>query len=336
MDTPEDSESAQFRCGTSGIWKYLALAFGFSWIVWILLIKLHVREEFLNIGSAGPAIAAIVLSRDRHAALYRSPLRRSAAFCLLLLPIWIILCLHSSWGTNPDLRFTLNPWLIGPVLFPAWIISGVLSGDVCVRGLVKRLVYVTPWSLVALLFFPAILLIPAFAAYTWHLPLVRPERHGSPSVLLAAAGVLFLYNLLFVAVLEEPGWRGFLLDRLQWRLSPLLASLAVWLPWALWHAPLDYFRPERFSLMMYLQIRVIFLIPISIILTWLYNRSGRSIQATVIFHASMNTFPFVLPYFAPGLALLFIIATYAVIADRMWRSKYASEEHPTAVTTAVS
>jgi uncharacterized protein len=93
----------------------------------------------------------------------------------------------------------------------------------------------------------------------------------------------------------------------------------VWLPWALWHAPLDYFRPVRFSLSVYLQLRVAFLIPIVIILTWLYNRSERSIQATAIFHASMNTFPFVLPYFAPGFGLLFVVAVYAVIGDRMWR-----------------
>jgi membrane protease YdiL (CAAX protease family) len=40
-------------------------------------------------------------------------------------------------------------------------------------------------------------------------------------------------------VSEEPGWRGFLLPRLQDRFSPLVASLLVWFPWALWHAPLD-------------------------------------------------------------------------------------------------
>jgi uncharacterized protein len=133
--------------------------------------------------------------------------------------------------------------------------------------------------------------------------------------------MFFLFNMFFVAVLEEPGWRGFLLDHLQDKFSPLAASMAVWLPWALWHAPLDYYRPVRFSLVMYLEIRVVFLIPIVIILTWLYNRSGQSIQTCALFHASMNTFPFVLPYFAPGFGLLFVAAAYAVVADRMWRRR---------------
>lgn len=132
---------------------------------------------------------------------------------------------------------------------------------------------------------------------------------------------LILFNVLFVAVLEEPGWRGFLLDILQAKYSPLLASMMVWFAWALWHAPLDYFRPVRFSLSMYLQVRFVFLIPIAIILTWLYNRSNRSIQSTVVFHASMNTFPFVLPYYPPALALLFVLAGYGVISERMWRKR---------------
>jgi hypothetical protein len=61
------------------------------------------------------------------------------------------------------------------------------------------------------------------------------------------------------------------------------------------------------------------MIPLSIILTSFYNRSGRSIQTTAIFHAGMNTFPFVLPYSQPAWALIFVWAAYVVIRERMWR-----------------
>lgn len=74
-----------------------------------------------------------------------------------------------------------------------------------------------------------------------------------------------------------------------------MASRLVWLPWALWHAPLDFHRPFRFTFVQYLLIRVVFLIPITILLTWLYNRSGGNLLTAVIFHAAMNAFPFVLP-----------------------------------------
>src|SRR5690242_7148120 len=101
----------------------------------------------------------------------------------------------------------------------------------------------------------------------------------------------------FVAVLEEPGWRGFLLDRLQQKFSPISASFLVWLPWVLWRAPLEHYRPGRFSWTEYVLLRVMFLIPLTFILTWFYDRSGRSIQTTAIFHATMNPFPFVAPYY---------------------------------------
>jgi membrane protease YdiL (CAAX protease family) len=268
----------------------------------------------------------MILSRRGRQSAPPRPWSRGLVFSVLLVPCWIVLSLYYAWRSSSDFAFHLNPWLIAPAICPAWVLSAALSKDDGVRRFVKRLVHrPMRWSLTAFLFFPIIMLIPALAARGLHLPLVIPARSAFNVGAVAAAAVFFFYNVLFVAVLEEPGWRGFLLDRLQRKWSPLMASLWVWIPWALWHAPLDYSRPVRFSLGMYLQIRVIFLLPIVIILTWLYNRSHRSIQTSAIFHASMNTFPFVLPYYQPGFALLFILAAYAVISERMWRRRAAVE-----------
>ncbi|MBN9615211.1 MAG: CPBP family intramembrane metalloprotease [Acidobacteriales bacterium] len=305
---------------TRSVWMYLVLAYGFAWTAWIVSIKLHASEEFLNIGTAGPALAAMVLSYRRHSDHSYRLLPRSLTFLALLASCWIVLSLYYAWRVSSHLSFRLDPWLIIPSILPAWIISGVFSGDSGVRSLLRRLVHRPDrWSLIGFLLFPAILLLGTLVAKLLHQPLVKPIGHGSITSAIAFGVIFFLYNLLFVAALEEPGWRGLLLDRLQKKRSPLVASVLVWLPWALWHAPLDYYRPARFSLATYLEIRVIFLIPLVIILTWLYNRSARSIQASAMFHASMNTFPFVLPYFMAGFVLLFVVAGYVIVADRMWR-----------------
>ena len=95
--------------------------------------------------------------------------------------------------------------------------------------------------------------------------------------------------------------------------------MLVWLPWALWHWPLDHFRPVPFTPTVWVLLRVVFMIPLAITLTWFYNRSGRSIQAVAIFHAGMNTFPFILPYSQPAWGLIFVWAAYVVIRERMWR-----------------
>jgi membrane protease YdiL (CAAX protease family) len=168
-------------------------------------------------------------------------------------------------------------------------------------------------------FWPALLLIPAAVAHLAHQPLAWPQSRDTVWLSAAYAGIFFLNNFLFTAALEEPGWRRFLLPRLQQHFSPLVASLLVWFPWALWHAPLDFHRPFRFALVDYLLIRVVFLIPITILLTWFYNRSNSNPLTTVSFHASMNTFPFVLPYYQPAFALVILFAVAVIFTDHIWR-----------------
>jgi hypothetical protein len=51
------------RSLAADVFTYIALPFGFSWILTIGAIKLGLAEEYLNIGAAGPAVAALILSR---------------------------------------------------------------------------------------------------------------------------------------------------------------------------------------------------------------------------------------------------------------------------------
>jgi membrane protease YdiL (CAAX protease family) len=322
MTPAEDARAFPVRPVIGETWMYLACALSLSWAMWILLLKVHAREEYLTFGTVGPAFAALILSRRGGLGQAYRPPSRPLTFLLLLVPCWAVIALHVPWSGSQNLTFRPDPWLVALAMAPAWVLSGVSAKDAGVRGLLRRVIHrPSRWSFLALLLFPAMLLVPAFVAHLFNLPLVIPERTRSVPATVGVAMLGFLYNLLFVALLEEPGWRGFLLDRLQRTWSPLSSSVLVWAPWALWHGPLDYYRPVPFSLVTYLQVRVVFLIPIAVLLTWLCNRSGGSIQAAVILHASMNTFPFVLPYFRPGLGLLFAVAAYAVVSDRMWRGR---------------
>jgi membrane protease YdiL (CAAX protease family) len=262
----------------------------------------------------------MALSFRRHPIPAQNKSLRWAWFLALLALCWIALSLHYQNRGADNFELSFDPVLLIPAILPAWVVSGAFSRDAGVRTLLRRLVHRPGrWSFYALFSFPVFMLIPAGIVHLFGGPLVWPGEQGTPLVLAARAAVFLGYNILFVAVLEEPGWRGFLLDRLQSRIAPLWATLLVWLPWALWHGPLDYFRPTPFSLINWLLIRVVFLIPLAIILTWFYNRSGRSIQAAALFHASMNTFPFVLPYSMPAFGLLFVWAGYAVVDGKMWR-----------------
>lgn len=302
------------------IWIYLGLAYALSWTALIPLIRIHANEEVLIFGICGPAFAAMLLSRSSVSQPDR--LRRLLWFAAATLAGWIVLIFTSEWrGTAPHWPVPIKAWLILPAMLPAWVISGAFSKDPGIRSLLRTLVHPPNWRwpVIALFSMPAFLLLPSALAHFFGMPLQWPTPQSSAGAYAAAGIVKFSYSLLFAGVLEEPGWRGFLLPRLQRRYSPLLASIFVWLPWALWHAPLDFGGWVASSLILYLEIRVIFLIPLTILTTWIYNRSGGAILAAALFHAGFNTFPLILPFVPKMYALIFVWAGYVVVKDRMWR-----------------
>lgn len=337
----ELGEELAVRSKVRDAWKYLSLAFAISWTCWIVVIKVHAPEIMLHIGSAGPALAALIGSRRMPLSIRRVSPSRVILFVVALGLGSLILSLYYAWRTDSTLNFQFSPWTLIPSALPALVISSGNSHDPGIKASGYSMGRFTWWSLIAILIFPGMILVGEVIAQWGHYLLILPQSHGSAGNAVAFGCLFFLYNCFFAAALEEPGWRGYLLPLLQQRWSPLRSTLLVWLAWALWHAPLDYFRPGGFSLVLYMQARVIFLIPIAVILTWVYNRSGRSVQACAIFHASMNTFPFVLPYWMPCFALLFVIAAFAIVSGRMWRKRsegsvlsYGDGQHRTECTEA--
>jgi uncharacterized protein len=101
---------------------------------------------------------------------------------------------------------------------------------------------------------------------------------------------------LHTAVGEELGWRGFALPRLQARNGPIGASVRIGVAWALWHLPLfvllaDYDNAGT-DVVSVVSMFAIFTagltIGLSVIQTWLYNRSDGSVFLAVLTHGAAN------------------------------------------------
>jgi uncharacterized protein len=104
--------------------------------------------------------------------------------------------------------------------------------------------------------------------------------------------------LMFLLVpFEEIGWRGYLLPLLQRRHSFIGASVIVAGIWSLWHLPLawasvGYQRSDQpWRYMAYFTVTII---PVSCLLTWLFNRTGESVPLASLFHIAVNMADFVL------------------------------------------
>jgi uncharacterized protein len=84
----------------------------------------------------------------------------------------------------------------------------------------------------------------------------------------------YLGTLVFVMLLgggqEEPGWRGFLLSRLEARHGPVTATLILGVIWGVWHVPI--YGPLGFVVPLVL----------AFFYTWLYNRTGSVLLAMVL------------------------------------------------------
>lgn len=79
---------------------------------------------------------------------------------------------------------------------------------------------------------------------------------------------------LFLGGLEEPGWRGFALPRLQQRYSPVRATLLLGVVWGLWHLPVE-------------PLLIVLTVPLAFFYTWLFNRTGSALLC-ILLHASIT------------------------------------------------
>jgi hypothetical protein len=109
--------------------------------------------------------------------------------------------------------------------------------------------------------------------------------------------IAFIYILILGGPLaEEFGWRGYALDRFQARFSALSSGIILGVIWGLWHIPLFY-MPSQQAFYSNIPILGFFVgaILLSILFTWIYNNTGRSILAVLLFHTTSNLAVFLFP-----------------------------------------
>ncbi len=177
--------------------------------------------------------------------------------------------------------------LLGP-LVGALVVTGRRSGRAGVRALLAsglRWRFSPLWYAVALLYTGAVL----GAGLGLHVLIGGdpPERIFAPPPALP----LLLLGQVWVVVGEEYGWRGFALPRLQSVLGSLGASLVLGLLWAAWHLPM-FIVPGSPQFGASFGAYAGAVTGYTIVHTLLYNRTGGSVFACMVFHAALNGWAF--------------------------------------------
>ncbi|HEY5722993.1 MAG TPA: CPBP family intramembrane glutamic endopeptidase [Allosphingosinicella sp.] len=211
-------------------------------------------------------------SRSEGAAWWAIP-----AFLLLLIPLswysWLL-----GYADDPG-NSGINP--LGPLV--AALLVSAAGGWTNLKAFVRTVVRIRAhWTTYAIaLLLPILLAVASVAimiAQGANFPIGQAQARWTDLV------DAFLIMFLFVALGEEPGWRGWLMPRLQAHLSPLKASLALAPVWALWHLPMLGEELPFDQLIPFL----ISLTAASIVLTWLTLRTRGGVLPAMICHATVN------------------------------------------------
>jgi len=163
---------------------------------------------------------------------------------------------------------------------------------------------------------PIALLMPGVMVLTYGLMRLTGAPLPIPQFPVLAAPVMFL--AFFIAALgEELGWSGYVIDPMQDRWNAFRASILLGLVWATWHIiPLVQGRRSPAWIAWW----CLFTVASRVLMTWLYNNTGKSVFGAVLYHdisnVSWQLFPNYGSHWDPritGLILAFAAAIVIVI-----------------------
>jgi membrane protease YdiL (CAAX protease family) len=86
---------------------------------------------------------------------------------------------------------------------------------------------------------------------------------------------------------EEPGWRGFAVPKLLTKYNPIVTSFIIAPVWVVWHLPL-YFTPGWSGAEQPLIWFLLYVLGLSLIMTWLYLKSNKSVLPVMLLHGASN------------------------------------------------
>jgi len=313
---------------------FFLIAFACSWIIWSipLVIPLNTPAYMMLIcviGAFGPALSAVLLSKLLKPAQTAIPrwkniLRFAVLFCIIL-PFALFWPMLS--GSLADPVFLILCSILATL--SAVVITRIFSRTEGVRDLMGSLGQwrVKPvWYLFALGVWPVLVILSSVIDLLYSGQSFSTYISGIESIQPLSAVILFFTILLIGGPLqEEPGWRGFALPKLQFLFNPIVVSIILGFFWQLWHIPLYFTGFSPFD-MTDIIARFVWFLPGVLIITWLYNRSGGSLLILVLFHASIDAFPQILPAQTGNAAdifnvLLLILAVILVFTDKMWKKR---------------
>ena len=209
--------------------------------------------------------------------------------------LWLPSVLRST--AMPDLPEIVGLLGLFAVLGPtvaAFVLVGRQAGRAGMGRLLRR-AFATNFN--RRWWLPTLLLLPTVGVLTTLVLVLAGEDLQDWAVPSLATVLGTITIILFVGGgLEEFGWRGYALDRLQNGRNALTASLILGLIWGSWHLPLfliDGTVQQAIPVWQFILQQML----LAVLYTWLYNNTSGSLLVAITFHTLGNASAALLPEF---------------------------------------
>jgi membrane protease YdiL (CAAX protease family) len=242
----------------------------------------------------------------------RSPLKLFLLVFALSVPIWLLGALTGLQlleGLPISALMTFNP-LIAAVILTYQETKTEGAKELLKRAFDHRRIRAKIWYAPIVLLMPGVMVL-AYGLMRWmRLPLPTPQ------IPVLAALVMFLVSLIG-ALGEEVGWMGYAIDPMQDRWKALPASILLGLVCAVWHI-IPFAQAHRSAT--WIAWQCLFVVASRVLIVWLYNNTGKSVFAAILYHATINVSCFLFPNYGShydpritGLIITFAAAIVAVV-----------------------
>jgi len=198
--------------------------------------------------------------------------------------------------------------ILGPSM-TAVLLTALFTGRTGLRQLLVKqmtLRFGVQWYLIAFLVIPTIALIA----------IGLRSLFGGPDLEFWRSSLFpKIAFLVLISLGEEFGFRGYALPRLQVRFNALQASLVLGLLWGFWHFP-GFLAGTGVPLDMPFYVFMLWVIPATIMITWVYNNT-RSLVTAIAMHTAAN-FSFSFFPLIPEMTGTGELATFWVFLGVLW------------------
>jgi len=313
--------------------SFVLLTFLITFFFWFLPVWIDLPKDIglslTLLGGCGPLIAGYlitVINSGSSVKVSSWPL-----FIVIFLGAFIVLALRLyliDHGMSDANGLMPALWEVGPAAYTIFgiiffilglNISNALNTELK-ENYIKSFLFnraKTKWYLLAIFLLPIMSLVSYYLGSALGLETTDFVINADMAWLVG-----FFSTFFFFGGNEEFGWRGFLQKEMQKKHAPILVVLVISILWSLWHLPLHYNGFYSTGGFMDLLPRFIFTIPITIVFSWLYNKSSYSVLTLVLMHSMLNNNG---KLFGASDQVFFVLVIglciYCIIDDKMWKKK---------------